>query len=224
MQRWREEMSEDANRWNGPERAKFGLEIAKLLVGIWVAWWVWHLGDTATRARDAEVAKRDDQARVDAQIKAVVDQRLKLWEKVSPGMNEIYCYFVEVGNWKNLDGEKILARKRELDALMYSNKIMWDPAFFKTYETFMSATFTPFRDQGLNAALRTTRRGRPEGPIKGVDFDEQGMNAGEVFDAYWAFQKTAANELNVDIHALHLDIPEVPDRDKTLKESGPAAQ
>jgi hypothetical protein len=192
-------MPEKSNGWDGPARANFGLEIAKLIVGVWVAWWVWHLGDVATQIRNAEVDKHDEQARIDAQIKARVDQRFKLWEKVSPGMNDIYCYFLRVGNWKELDGQKVLARKRELDGLMYSNQIMWSPSFFKTYERFMTEAFRTYRGSGLNAALRTTREGRTEGKIPGLDFDNDGDNSKGVFGAYWAFQKAAAPELHVDL-------------------------
>lgn len=196
-------MPEPEKTWSSSDKAKFGLEIAKLLIGIWVAWWLWYLGSSATRVNE-------DQARLDAQVKAVVDQRLKLWENIAPKMNEIYCYFLEVGDWKALDGKMILDTKRELDAEMYSNQIMWDPEFFKTYERFMKATFHTYRGPGLNAALRTTRQGRPEGPIEGIDFEDQNMNTPEVFDAYWAFEKDAARE-------LHVDIPQLPDRNETLR-------
>ena len=196
-------MSGNSNGWDGPERAKFGLEIAKLLVGILVAYFVWQLGNTATEARD-------QRTRVDAQIKAVVDQRLRLWEKVSHGMNEIYCYFLELGDWKDLDGRKILAIKREMDALMYANQIMWDPAFFKTYERFTAATFKTFRGPGLDAALRTTRSGRGERKVPNIDFTNEDQSR-EVFDAYWAFQKAAKDELH-----LHTPVPNEDDLRKDV--------
>jgi hypothetical protein len=201
-------MSHADKGWNGPEKAKFGLEIAKVIIGIFVAWWVWNLGHAADVARNKEEAGRAEQTRLDAQVKAIVDKRLMLWDKISPGMNDIYCYFMEVGDWKDLDGRKVLARKREVDAIMYSNQIMWDAPFFQMYERFMAEVFRTYRGQGLNAALRTTRAGRSEPTFPKIDFTNED-NDSTIFDTYWAFQRSAADELNVKM-------PVQPDRNKTL--------
>jgi hypothetical protein len=184
--------------WDSPAKANFILEIAKLIIGIWVGWWLWHLGDAATKRRNEEIRRHDKQAAIDAQIKERVAQRFKLWEKVSPGMNDIYCYFLRVGSWKELDGQKVLARKREIDSVMYSNQIMWSVGFFRAYEEFMGEAFKTFRGSGLDAALRTSLEKRTESKIPSIDFTNEDRSQ-EVFGAYWAFLNAASPELHVDL-------------------------
>jgi hypothetical protein len=131
-----------------PTSAWNSLEIAKLLVGaltpiaIFVfTYWTNQSQTLETEAlttqRQAEESKRqsDDKAQAQAneRFAQVVKYRAELWSSISPQMNDLYCYFLYVGHWKDLDPTEILKTKRSLDKLVYSNSPFFSPDFLIKY-------------------------------------------------------------------------------------------
>ena len=78
-------------------------------------------------------------------LRRVVAKRVELWDAMAPKMNDIYCYFLYVGRWKEMEPQEIIERKRDLDALLYSNRILFSQPFFESYQEFMSAAFEMYR-------------------------------------------------------------------------------
>ena len=69
------------------------------------------------------------------------DVRFSIHREVAPLLNDIFSYHFYVGAWKELSPADIIAKKRKLDSLMYSNMPLFMPGFFKLYHTVMAQSF-----------------------------------------------------------------------------------
>jgi hypothetical protein len=170
--------------WNSLEATKL---VVSLLtpVAIAVATYQYNL------SKDADVQQQE-------RLKRLVAKRIDLWDQMAPKMNDIYCYFLYVGRWKEFGPIEIIERKRQLDSLLYANQIIFSREFFASYQDFMAAAFQTYREFGKDAALRTRPLRPKDQPFKkdaftGVD------NGDEVHRAYWRFQEMAATELDVPV-------------------------
>lgn len=69
------------------------------------------------------------------------DVRFSIHREVAPLLNDIFSYHFYVGAWKELSPADVIAKKRKLDSLMYSNMPLFTPGFFKLYHSFMAQSF-----------------------------------------------------------------------------------
>lgn len=90
------------------------------------------------------------------------ETRLDLYREIALKLNDIYAYFLFVGNWKESAPDTIIAHKRELDRHVYAYRPIFSPEFFRSYNDFMSAAFRMFTGTGADAKLRTNIAIRPE--------------------------------------------------------------
>lgn len=87
----------------------------------------------------------------------IVEKRLKLFEDMAPLLNDLYCYFVRVGQWKELTPEDVVKNKRTLDKLFYVNKPVFSKHFEVKYLAFVSDDcFYIFSGHAKDARLRTS--------------------------------------------------------------------
>jgi hypothetical protein len=86
----------------------------------------------------------------------LVEKRLMLFDNMAPFLNDFYCYFMRVGGWKELTPPVLIERKRKLDKLFYTHKILFSPKFEADYFKFiLDDCFRPFSGHAKNARLRT---------------------------------------------------------------------
>ena len=69
--------------------------------------------------------------------------RSEIYRTVGEDLNDIYCYLMFVGNWKDLTPADIIARKRSVDKTMYTYRPLFTEELFATYKTFMHEAFEP---------------------------------------------------------------------------------
>jgi hypothetical protein len=50
----------------------------------------------------------------------VIEKRIDVYDKLAPMLNDLYCYFYYVGNWKELTPIRIIETKRKLDKTFYT--------------------------------------------------------------------------------------------------------
>ena len=55
---------------------------------------------------------------------------------MAPEVDQIYSYFLYLGDWKGISPEQIIEKKRQLDDLVYSNRIFFSDQFFDSYTAF----------------------------------------------------------------------------------------
>lgn len=127
--------------WNSLEVAKLALSLLTpimiLLIGIWVT-------------RFAERFK----ALLWANQK-VIEKRIAVYDELAPLLNDVYCYYGYVGNWKELTPPQVLEIKRKLDKRVYIYAPLFSPSFIDLYNIFIRLCFQTFVKPGLDAKLRT---------------------------------------------------------------------
>ncbi|OKI42774.1 hypothetical protein [Micromonospora sp. CB01531] len=130
-----------ASVWNS-------LEVAKLVIGGMVPVAVAVLAAVFSRAlRRAENRQWFSQK--------LVEKRIELLTAALPDLNDLFCYFTWVGNWKELSPPEILLRKRRLDRLFHANSPFFSTSAVAAYDAFISALFKTFVVPGSSAQLRT---------------------------------------------------------------------
>jgi hypothetical protein len=85
----------------------------------------------------------------------LVEKRIALLSEALPDLNDLYCYFVWVGRWKELSPPEILLRKRRLDQLFHANSPFFSPEARTAYEALFDVLFETFVQPGKSARLRT---------------------------------------------------------------------
>ena len=146
-------MSVLASEWDS-------LEVAKLLVAVLTPVAVVLLGlyvrSVSRRIEDAQWSSR-----------RVLDWRLDLYKAMAPSLNDLFCFFTLVGDFREIKPPDALARKRALDKDFHINRFLFSDEFGRAYSEFMAASFSTWRGFGVAAALRASlasqQAERPEG-------------------------------------------------------------
>lgn len=86
----------------------------------------------------------------------LVEKRIELWDKISPTINDIYCYCMRVGSWKDFTPHNIVARKREVDKSFYQNRPFFSNELIVKYNTFIETCFDVFQGHGVDAKIKTS--------------------------------------------------------------------
>ena len=85
----------------------------------------------------------------------LTEKRIQIYERVSPLLNRLFCYFTYVGDWQNHSPKSIIATKRELDHEMHVNKYLLTPEVFNAYTNFIGELFDTYTGVGRDARLKT---------------------------------------------------------------------
>jgi hypothetical protein len=90
----------------------------------------------------------------------LVEKRIELLDEALPTLNELYCYFMWFGIWKELSPMEVLERKRRLDRLFYTYRPFFSRDAVAAYEGFQRALFSTYPEPEKSALLRTTMKSR----------------------------------------------------------------
>jgi hypothetical protein len=126
--------------WNSLEvvRLVIGLltPAAMLFIGVWLD----------RRIKEFEHAQWSNQK--------VIEKRLEVYEKITPHLNELMCYFLRIGTWKEHAPTDIIDMKRDIDKIAHIYAPLFSPQFMEKYNGFMEQCFATFRGAGKDAQLR----------------------------------------------------------------------
>jgi hypothetical protein len=100
----------------------------------------------------ARASRRSEQVQWGNQT--VITRRLDIFGKLAPGLNQLLCFATFVGTWKEIDPHNAIAIKRDLDQVMYANKVLFSDELFAAYHEFMSTLFAMFAATDADALLR----------------------------------------------------------------------
>jgi hypothetical protein len=124
------------------------LEIAKLVVAVLTPVLLFVLGiivrRAASRVEDAQWGSRK-----------LIERRLELYEEIAPRLNDLFCFFMRVGHFREVEPPKAIAVKRELDRTLHAHAPLFSREFEDSYREFMNACFKAFTGLGEDAKLRT---------------------------------------------------------------------
>jgi hypothetical protein len=97
----------------------------------------------------------------------VVTRRLDVFALLAPGLNQLLCFATFVGVWKETEPRQAIALKRQLDQIMYANKVLFSDELFAAYRHFMATLFAMYATIEGDALLRA--------PIKCVWGDRRNL-------------------------------------------------
>jgi hypothetical protein len=124
------------------------LEISKLAVQALtpiavgcLGWWF------SKRLKDIEQAQWGN--------RKLTEKRIQIYEKISPLLNRLYCYFIYVGDWKSHSPRAIIQTKRDLDHEIHVNRFLLEPEVFTAYEEFIGILFALYNGPGTDAKIKT---------------------------------------------------------------------
>ena len=86
----------------------------------------------------------------------LIEKRIDVWDKVGSDVNDIYCYCMRVGAWKQFTPPEIIKKKRDADKIIHLNRPYFSDDFFKSYLQFMSVCFEMYQGHGEDAKLKTS--------------------------------------------------------------------
>lgn len=158
---------------------------------------------------NARADSLEAEARQHAKLMQVTKYRAELWPRISPLMNDLYCYFLYVGHWKDMTPEDVIKKKRELDKIVYSNSPFFSSGFLEKYNDFMGAGFLTGNGWGLDAKLKSP-------PIREKDIGKEKMfasiegryieNTDRIYSTYFDWLEFSAEEMD-----LQVERPNKPD-------------
>ena len=145
-------MTQPQSVWNSLEIAKLAASLLTPLFLLFVGIWVSRLTERFKVTLWAN--------------QKVIEKRIDVYDKIAPMLNDLYCYFSYIGNWKEITPIQIIDIKRNLDKTFYIYAALFSPEFQKLYFTFIHLCFETYVGAGKNAKLRTYIANQFENRIK----------------------------------------------------------
>jgi hypothetical protein len=84
----------------------------------------------------------------------VVARRAEVFGQVAPKLNRILCFVAFVGRWKETAPADVLILKRDVDEVMYTNRLLFSDVMFTAYQGFMARLFAMYANVDSDALIR----------------------------------------------------------------------
>ncbi|WP_136465019.1 hypothetical protein [Flagellimonas onchidii] len=130
------------NPWNSLETTKLVISIIIPIIGGLIAWQLAKLG------KDLESKQWLN--------KTVIEKRLEFYDRVVPDLNDLFCYYKRVGNWKELTPPEVILKKRKLDREfnIYAHLFEETDSVMLKYNTYIHNCFKTYTGWGKDAKIR----------------------------------------------------------------------
>lgn len=84
----------------------------------------------------------------------IIEKRLQLFDQIAPRLNDLYCFYLFIGRWKEISPMDLVQIKRELDRLVYTYRAILGVELTETYRNFMDkVAFHVYNKAGENARI-----------------------------------------------------------------------
>ena len=84
------------------------------------------------------------------------DTRLERWQEISPKLNDLLCFFMLFGHFREVTPPDAIKRKRELDRAVFANQHVLERSFLDAYKTLMAVCFQTYTGLGEDAKIRAS--------------------------------------------------------------------
>ncbi len=126
------------------------IEIIKIVIGVLTPLVLLFLGIWVNR-----IAKRVENTQWANQ--KLIEKRIAIYDELAPLVNDLYCYYRGVGNYKKITPADVIDIKRKLDKRVYVYASLFSSEFLDIYKEFINSYFIPFGgERGEDAKLRTS--------------------------------------------------------------------
>jgi hypothetical protein len=148
--------------------------------------------------------------------RTVITRRLDLFSLAAPKLNRLLCFGTFVGTWKEITPGDALKLKRELDEIMYSNRLIFTDNLFQAYHHFMSSLFAMYATPDGDALLRTSVKSSL-GDRRSLDWWTNEMPtkfsdpsaASSISDVHESYERLVA-AFRADLYVTTLSKPVIP--------------
>jgi hypothetical protein len=182
------------------------LEIIKLTVSALIPIAVVGVGYIVSRATSRlESVKWANQT--------IIQRRLDLFQQVAPKLNRLLCFAVFFGSWKEVTPADAIRLKREIDEIMYVNRVLFSSELLDAYLAFTRVLFELYARTDDNARLRVAIKS-PLGDRRNLDWWDESMerefstsnipSSDEVQAAYDALSERFRRDLYITRQELSL--------------------
>jgi len=132
--------------WNSLEIVKVIISCITPIIGGIIAWRLARIG------KDIENRQWTN--------RKIIEKRLEIYEKLVPDLNDLYCFYLRIGNWKEISPEKVIALKRKLDKNfnIYNHLFQWD--ILSEYNEFIHLCFETYTGPGKTAKIKSSFENR----------------------------------------------------------------
>lgn len=86
------------------------------------------------------------------------DTRLERWQEIAHLLNDLLCFFMLFGHFREVTPPEAIKRKRQLDRAVYANQHIFGESFLTAYNNFMSLGFKTYVGVGRDALIRAPVR------------------------------------------------------------------
>jgi hypothetical protein len=125
-----------------------GVAVATLIVSALTPLAVVAIGVLVARsARRVEALQQANQT--------VVTRRVEVFGLVAGKLNQLLCFATFVGRWKEISATDALKLKRDVDELMYANRLLFSDALFAAYQKFMACLFAMYATVDGDALIKS---------------------------------------------------------------------
>jgi hypothetical protein len=147
----------------------------------------------------------------------LIEKRISVFDEMAPLLNDLLCYFTYIGGgWRELSPPKVVALKRQLDKIAYTNGPLFSKQFLDKYNTFIRLCFKEYAGWGNEPKLRTHTNRRKQ--LAGNSWDpawDKCFTAGledipderKVRDAYADFMSGFSRGLGIGLIVDKGDVP-----------------
>ena len=125
--------------WNSLETIKILISIITPIIGGIIAWKLAKVGKTLNKKQWTG--------------QKIIEKRLAFYDEVVPLLNDLYCYYKMVGNWKEPTPPEIIEKKRFLDKQFYIYAHIFKNDILGMYQPFIHNCFKTHNDWGLDAKI-----------------------------------------------------------------------
>jgi hypothetical protein len=130
----------EGSPWNSLEAVKVAVAI---LTPVLILVLTYIVNRAARRVEDAQWANRK-----------LIERRLDVYDRMAPGLNDLYCFFATVGDFREIEPPDAVDRKRKLDKEFHVNKYLFSKQFGDFYRQFIRLAFEENVDYATDARIR----------------------------------------------------------------------
>jgi hypothetical protein len=146
----------------------------------------------------------------------VIEKRLAIYDSLAPQLNELLCYFIYVGTWKELDPLKVIQMKREVDRKIYLAQPLFSEQFFGACMDFMNLCFATYQGWGLDAQLRTSFERRRQAHTAWKQdwescFSDKSSDPQKIMESYRNIMRVFTSEIGLEDGPKKIFTGRVPD-------------
>jgi hypothetical protein len=90
----------------------------------------------------------------------IIEKRIEIFDLIVPKLNDLFCYFCYIGNWKEISPLEIIEIKRKLDKEINIYSPLFSEGLAQKYNDLIEFCFETFTSWGEDAKIKSLYENR----------------------------------------------------------------